>query len=147
MDVQEAGGYPVNVEGRGKWVDVTQDSQGNWNFNGVRDRRTPAFKQTDFSFVHNHTVNPERGMVLGFEANITNLWNQRSVVEYYSQMNSSFQGSAIQPSDTLDYSVLMHAYDYKSLVNSQQVNASSLYGKPYSYQGGRGIRLKLRFDF
>ena len=81
---------------------------------------------------------------------MSNLWNQKNPVEYYSQINSSNGGGAvgaIEPADGIDYTVLESAYDYKTLFNEQGVQLSSEYGQPIAYQAGRSMRLKIGFTF
>jgi len=145
-DVQLGGGYPVYLEGRGKWISATANSDGTTTFNGVSNRRTSMFTQSDLNMSHTHKLG-DGAKQLGFVLNVSNLFNEKNAVEYYSQLNSSNQGGAIQPSASLDYGVLESPYDYKALVNSQNVLTSSLYGKPFAYQTGRAIRMQFRFDF
>jgi hypothetical protein len=147
MDVQETGGYPVYVEGRGKWVPATTDANGFAVFGSPTDRRTPFYTQTDVNFHHSFPTGSNDRRTVGIEADVANLWNQRNPVEYYSQVNSTYQGSTIQPTPDLDYAVLEHAYDYKTLFNEQGVQLNSQYGKPLAWQAGRSMRLKISYTF
>lgn len=148
MDVGDGGadgGFPVYLEGRGKWIDIAQDTAGNLTVTGVRERRTAAFLQTDASFSHEFKFG--EGKRVSFDANITNLFNQHAVLTYYSQINSSTQGYYLQPGGGFDYATLMSAYDYKTLLNTDSISLSSRYNKPLYWQQGRLIRLKLSYSF
>lgn len=154
MDVGAWGGYPVYVEGRGKWVDVTADpTTGLWSFSAPRTKRTPSFSQTDLRFATDFKLSQKNEQqVLSFEFNITNLFNQRSVLEYTSQMNTNNDSTAISVNDVTinsaaDYATYMKPYDYKTLVNQQSVILNSLYGKPLAYQSNRAIRLRIGYAF
>jgi hypothetical protein len=150
MDVQEFGGYPVYVENRGKWIDATTDGNGFTTWGTPHEKRTPVFTQTDVNFRHMIPLGSSDRRVVSIEADVTNLWNQKNPVEYYSQINSSNGGGevgAIEPADGIDYAVLESAYDYKTLFNDQGVQLSSEYGKPQAWQAGRSMRLKLGFTF
>lgn len=147
MDVGESGGYPVYVEGRGKWVDVTADTDGTAVWGKVGDKRTAAFLQTDANLTHTFMLSEKHA--LNFSAIVTNVFNQRSVTEVYSQVNSSPQSSDVDPSGngTIDYYQLTHAYDYQSLFNSQHVLVSNEYGKPDAYQSARTFQARIGFTF
>jgi hypothetical protein len=115
-----------------------------------REKRTPLFTQTDVNFRHIIPLGSNDRRVLSIEADVTNLWNQKNPIEYYSQINSSNGGGdvgAIEPADGIDYTLLESAYDYKTLFNDQRVQLSSEYGKPQAWQAGRSMRLKLGFTF
>lgn len=148
MDVGESGGYPVYVEGRGKWIDASTDGNGFVTWGKAHDKRTDAFFETDLNL--NHSVKlGENGGVLSFQAIVTNALNMRSVTEVYSKVNSAQQGSDVDPSGTgtIDYYQLTHKYDYQSLFNSQNVLLSNTYGKPYAYQSARGIKVRIGYAF
>jgi len=163
LSVQNA---PVFVEGRGEWADVTRDpATGNWVLNGVSERRTPAYSQTDLSFVQEaHLSKTNEKLVLGFEANVFNLFNQRAVT-YINQnlIRTSFiqpAGGSSTPSG-IDYKSLLSGYDYIAQANTEPYISpnsaaspgtttnilNSSYGLPYGWQDGRSIRLKIRFAF
>jgi hypothetical protein len=154
MSVGASGGYPVNVEGRGSWVDATADGNGNVTFSAPYQRRTPWYVQTDFHFTDEYKVSSEHeGWRLGFEANISNLFNRKSGLEYVSQINSPNKADFVAPPNSttvdgsLNYAVLENPYDYKSLTNSQQITLNSQYGRAGLFQTGRQIRLEARFTF
>jgi hypothetical protein len=146
-DVGEPSGYPVYVEGRGKWVDVSTDANGFAIWGKVSDKRTDVFLQTDGNLHHTFSID-DRGHAINFEAIVTNLFNQRVATRVYSQINSANQGSAIFPSgDSIDYYTLTHKYDYQALFNEGNVLVNSTYGKPYSYQTARTIRVRIAYTF
>jgi outer membrane receptor protein involved in Fe transport len=154
MSVGASGGYPVNLEGRGYWVDATADGNGNITFGAPRQRRTPWYVQTDFHFTDEYKISSEHeGWRLGFEANISNLFNRKAGLEYVSQLNSPNKADFLAPanyttpSGSLNYAVLESPYDYKALSNAQQITLNSQYGQPGLFQTGRQMRLEARFTF
>ncbi len=154
------GAFPVYVEGRGKWADITQDlTTGNIAVNSVSARRTPWFSQSDFNASHNYKVSESK--VISFSATFSNLFNQRSVTAYNSQIDTANYSHFIAPggipfySGGPAYSAYEHAYDWKTLINTScngacspgPITVNSQYGKPYLHQLSRNIRLGLRFTF
>jgi hypothetical protein len=156
-------GAPVFVEGRGKWVDFARDANGDWVPGQVSSRRTPMFSQTDFNFVQQmHVSKTNEKLIVAFEGNITNIFNQHSPTLLNSNLlRSSFIGPAscgtTGTSCTadatnivgFDYAALMSGggYDYASQANSDGVILSSMYNKYFGWQGGRTMRFKVRFSF
>lgn len=155
-------GAPVFTEGRGNWVDVTTDASGNWTTGAVRARRTPQYSQTDFSLVQEmHVSKTNEKLMLGFEANISNLFNQHSATVIDSNLlRSSFIGPAscgtagtsctADATDIVgfDYAALMtKGYNYAAQANDDGVILSSIYGHPTSWQNPRNMRFKVRFSF
>lgn len=168
MDVGVGSGYPVYVEGHGKWVDVTADSNGVLTIGPARTNRTPWFLQTDGNITQTYKVSDtHESWRIGFEAYVGNIFNQKMATEYYQKINSTNVGGDYLtppgylsgPGGTLNYGVLENAYDYRSLVNSPTgtktttaysgggMLLSSEYGKPMAWNGGRNIRLTARFTF
>jgi len=147
--------------GRGKWVNIATDpATGDMTLGNPYSRRTPWYVQTDFNLGHSFKVNKNNEhQVLGFEATITNLFNQHSVTQYWQSFNSNYLFSPVTPSATVGISSGAAAYQVtESPYNVQQwVNGnggqvppsvlSSWYGKPYQYQGTRTIRLTAKFTF
>ena len=158
-----AGSYPVYLVGRGNFIDVTRDNSGNWIYGKTYVRRTPWYTQSDFSFVNDYRVsNTHEAWRLGFEANITNLFNQKAAMVYQSRVNSSAGSTAnyILPNGSSannpNYGLLEGGYDWKTIANAPKsatnvtqgpLVLSSLYGQPMTWQNGRSIRLKVRFTF
>lgn len=149
------------IYGRGQWVDLTTDASGNITVGPPHFRRTPWYTQNDFNIAHEVKIKERKS--LRFEANINNLFNQHSVVNYYEGMNSEifqtplhpglvggqplnlFQGAAV-------YDILEHGYDPQQWINGNggavpAVIKSSWYGQPQQYQLLRNIRLGIIFTF
>lgn len=157
------GAFPVYVEGRGKWADITQDlTTGDITVNGVSDRRTSWFSQSDFNVAHTYKMSETKA--LSFSATFTNLFNQRAITAYYSQIDTANYSHFIAPGGIPfyfggeAYSAYEHPYDWKSLINtacngscsspgSGPITINSQYGQPYLHQLSRNIRLGLRFTF
>lgn len=147
--------------GRGKWVNMTTDpATGDMTLGNPYSRRTPWYVQTDFNIGHSFKVNKNNDhQVLGFDATITNLFNQHSITQYWQSFNSNYTFSPVTPSATVNifsgaaaYQVTESPYNVQQWVNGNggQVAPSVLsswYGKPYQYQGTRTIRLTARFTF
>jgi hypothetical protein len=159
-------GAPVYVEGRGKWVDVTRDSSGNFVSGKVSDRRTPSFSQSDFSLTHDiHVSKSNEKMMAGFEVNIFNLFNQHSPVDYNSNLLAASGGSQIQPfkcsragvsclatsAAGFDYGSVLKGYNYiteaNTSLNKTPIILNGQYGLPYLWQNGRSMRFKFKFTF
>jgi hypothetical protein len=81
--------------GRDKWADVTQDANGNMTIGAPHSRRTPWFTQTDFSI--GQTFKVKEHQALRFEANVTNLLGQHSVLAFYEGLTSINFETALQP--------------------------------------------------
>ena len=155
-----AGSYPVYVVGRGNWIDVTKDATGTWIYGKTYLRRTPWFIQSDASLTEAYAVSPaHETWRLGFEANFTNLFNQKAATVLNTHINSS-QGSTgnyiLPPGSTAgnpNYGILENGYDWKSIANSTSALTNgplvlnNQYGLPNQWQPGRQIRLKFKFVF
>lgn len=156
-----AGSYPVFVVGRGNWIDVTRNpSNGAWIFGNTYVRRTPWYTQSDASFTDEYKVDDtHESWRLGFEANFTNLLNQKAVTSIQTHINSSAGSTGnyiLPPGSTAgnpNYGLLENGYDWKAIANSTSTATrgplvlSNLYGLPVSFQQGRSIRLKVKFVF
>jgi hypothetical protein len=165
-------GAPVFVEGRGNFVDVTRDTSGwggDWVKGSVHESRTPAFSQTDLSLVQEfHVSKSNEKLMVAFEANAFNIFNQHSVTYVNSNLIRSgqlspygctfdkVQGIYLPPclatsQSGFDYGSVMAGYDYTAEANAEASPASpilnSTYGMPYGWQGARSFRFKFRFNF
>lgn len=157
MDVNgSAGSYPTNVEGRGKWMNVTQDAAGNLIFGTPYVKRTPMYVQSDASFIEAYRVSPSHeAWRLQFEANFTNLFNHKAPTVIQGHINSSNSARYILPvgstAGTPNYGLLESGYDYQNLANNQTtpgpIVENGQYGKATSYQAGRTIRMEAKFVF
>jgi hypothetical protein len=136
----------------------------------VSERRTPSFSQTDFSFTHEaHVSKTNEAMTARFEANIFNLFNQKSPLDYNSKLIANSGGSVIHPyacnragancSDPasvnagFNYGSVLAGYNYINEANLPvPLNKTPLilngqYGQPYLWQNGRSVRFKVAFTF
>jgi hypothetical protein len=159
MDVGGGGNvvYAPYVFGHGNWANVASDSLGNLTITSISERRTPWFSQSDLNIGHELKVSrSHEQQVLGFEANITNLFDQRAITSYYQGLNSASLRTPLMPGPgnnvyggAAAYHTFETGYSVQNYLNSQSnpVVLSSWYGQPYSYQLGRTIRLKVRFTF
>ena len=108
---------------------------------------------------HNYKVSESK--VISFSATFTNLFNQRAVTAFNSQIDTANYSHFIAPGGVPfyfggeAYSAYEHAYDWKTLINTScngacspgPITVNSQYGKPYLHQLSRNIRLGLRFTF
>jgi hypothetical protein len=154
-------GAPQYIDGRGNWVDFTQDGSGNYVEGKAYSRRTPIYSQTDFSLVHEiHVSKTNEGMIVGFEANVTNLFNQHSPVDYWSNINRTgyispyscdapASNCSAYDAANAGYNVAatIKGYNFVNEANAAGMILSSRYGKPYMWQNPRSMRFKIRFSF
>lgn len=73
------------VAGQGNWINFTQDPTTRDIVQGsiVKGKRSPWLNQTDLNFTHSiHVSKSHEGMLLGFNADISNVFNQRSPMVY-----------------------------------------------------------------
>jgi hypothetical protein len=153
-------------EGRGNFVKYTRASNGDLVPGDiVHNARTDPYVQTDLTFNHHIPVH-ERAR-LEFEANISNLFNQRATTAYnYTPMASSMvnpRRTSRFPGDPgLDWGLMMHGFNYTDAMNgkgafappagsttplSPALTLASRYGMPTGFQTARSIRLAMRFTF
>ena len=152
-------GAPVFAEGRGKMAVITQNATtGAWTVSGVKSMRTKSFSQTDASVIQEfHVSKTNEKLVMAFEANISNLFNQHSPLIYGQSLDSTAWGTGISPDiaanipatslSGFDYKTLTTGYNYAQVATDSAVPLSTVYGKPTSFQGGRSMRFRLRFTF
>ena len=158
------------IFGRGNWVNVSQDSFGNITFGNPYARRTPWFTQTDFNLQHAIKVNKNNEVqVLTFNANFTNLLNQRAVTSYWEGFNSNYLGSVVDPegptcgpggtpgpcsvfSGAAFYQATETGYNAQAAANGNGNPAKGVvlngeYGQPNLWQISRHIRLGATFTW
>jgi outer membrane receptor protein involved in Fe transport len=145
--------------GRGNWVNATANpATGLITLGNTYARRTPWYTQTDFNLSHNIKVNKNNeAQVLTFNATVTNLFNQHSVVAYWQGLNSDFYGSALfqfglfAPGGAAYYKSVETGYSPQGVLNAQQsslpVTLNSQYGQPNQWQFSRNMRLGVTFTF
>jgi hypothetical protein len=150
------GAFPVDIVGRGKWVDVTQDpTTGAITVGAPRTNRTPWYSQTDFNIQQNIKLTENK--VLSFGATFTNLLNQRAVTSFGQQIDSSISQNFVSPNGSFIasqgfYANAQRPYNVQANLNipnlfGQGLAVNSQYGKPYLFQGSRNMRLNLKFTF
>ena len=164
------GAWAVQAWDRGKWVDASQDpTTGFVTLSAPRTRRTPWYTQTDFSITQNFKITESK--VLSFSAQATNLWNQRAVTVFntditsldstgqYITLNSaappltcSFNTQCFIADGNFFYAAAMRPYDVQAQLNNRKDTGfadavNSAYGKPYYFQIARNIRLGAKFTF
>ena len=161
MDVGAGGAYPVDVFGRGKWADITQDpNTGAVSIGNTRTFRNPWYNQTDFNFQQAYKINENKS--LSFSATFTNLLNERAVVAVNEQIDSGFLGNQFatpggtQIQDGIPfYAAAMSGYNMGDTLNGRNngnsqggpITINSAYGKPLYFQQPRTIRLQAKFNF
>jgi hypothetical protein len=139
------------IYGRGKWANLATDSQGNITIGPPSTRRTPWFTQTDLSATHEIKVGDHQS--IQFEANASNVLNQRATTAYWGAIDSMTYSVPLSPggynlySGAPLYQALESGYDPQALINVNGVVKNSQYGLPYLHQLGRTIRLGGRFTF
>jgi len=146
------GQFAVYPEGRGKWVDITQNaSTGVITVGNARTFRTPWFTQSDVNIKQSYKI--AESQTLSFDATITNALNQHEVVAYYGSVDTAYTPDFITPGGFpfyyggIAYSNFEHPYNWKALLNTDGVTIDSQYGKPYQFQVARQIRLQLHYTF
>jgi hypothetical protein len=141
----------VDIFGRGKWANVTEDpTTGVVSFGTPTVRRTPWYTQTDFQLSHTIKLNGERQQ-LTFSATALNLLNQHAVVNYYQGFSSIAAASAMLPGSIFggaaSYQTVEGGYDPVAAANGVGFIKSSQYGQPNLWQLSRNIRLGVTFSF
>ncbi len=159
------------TEGRGNFVNFTRAANGDFVKGDVVDgKRAPAFTETDLTIRHEIPVNKSReDMRLSFEANVTNLFNQRAPVAYYefvvpgSELINPARAKRFPGDLGVDWGKVMNGYNYVDALNatgafagnvpgtSTKIQApltvASRYGMSQLYQNARTLRLTVRFAF
>ncbi len=157
------------AEGRGNFVNFTRAANGDLVKGSVElDKRSPAYIQTNLNIRHEIPVNKAReNMKLSFEADVTNLFNQRSATSYYefvipTNLINPARLSRFSGDLALDFGKVMNGYNYVDALNATGAFAGNLstgtkiqplltlasrYGLPNGFQPARVIRLSLRFQF
>ena len=160
--------FPVDVYDRGKWASVSQNqSTGAVTVGAPHTYRNPVFAQTDFNF--NESYKLPGSKAISFSATFTNLLNERAVTSVFEQADStssyidSAQAFLINGLGVGNgvpwYAAAMHPYNVAGLLQANPGSIGStatynapqaidnLYGKPYTYQLPRTLRLAVHFTF
>ena len=170
QDVGLPAGYdfPQYIYGRGTWANISQNqSTGAVTVGTPYTYRNPVYAQTDFNF--NQSYKMAGSKAISFSATFTNLFNERAVTSVYEQADSAssyinqsqsmlINGLAV-PDGIPWYAAVMTPYNAAALLKANPgsvgstatYNApqsiSNLYGKPYTYQLPRNVRLAVHFTF
>jgi len=146
------GQFAVNPEGRGKWVDISQNSTtGTITTGNAYTKRTPMFTQTDVNI--KQTFKIKDSQEVSVDATFTNALNQHEIVAYYGSVDTAYVPDFLTPGGLPfyyggeSYSLYEHSYPWKTLLNTDGVTINSQYGKPYEFQAARNIRLQLHYTF
>jgi outer membrane receptor protein involved in Fe transport len=158
------------AEGRGNFVDFSRAANGDFVKTGVENgKRTPAYIQTDIVLRHEIPVNKMReNSRISFEANITNLLNQRAAMIY----SEVAEGTNILnparakrlPGDLgVDWGKVMNGYNYLDALNAtgafagnaagtttkiqSPMTLATRYGMASAFQQARSIFLTVRYAF
>ena len=141
------------VEGRGKVVDYTRAANGDLVPGSIHDARTPVFTQTDLFLTHDFRPSKtNEALRLGFEANVTNLFNQRAVLSTWLNPIASNAILSPQAGGTFNYLGLTKTgWNYTQEANTPTSGSpkvlDSRYGLPNLFQSSRAMRLKLKITF
>jgi hypothetical protein len=145
------------VFGRGKWVNMSTDANGNITLGTPYYRRTPWFTQSDLNIAHQIKFGERQAV--SFSANAINVLNQRAVTAYYQGMNSTnfltplLPGTANLGSGAALYQELESPYNVQQFINGNtglgipRVIKSSWYGQPFLYQNARTMRFDIKYTF
>lgn len=139
---------------RGDWANISRAANGDLVLDSVdKGARMPLYTQTDLNFGHSfHVSKTNEAMKLGFELNVSNLLNQHAVMSY--NPNPLAQGNEFL-TNSADHSLFMTGYDPLAKANAEATDPTtpqprvlnSQYGKPWLFQGTRGMRMAVRFTF
>lgn len=129
-----AGAFPVDIVGRGKWVDINQNlSTGTVAVGNPRTYRTPWYTQTDFNFQETYKITESKS--LSYFVTIPNLLNQRAITAYYPFVESQNFNQYLTPqsSDCLAANTSLYALPSSSCFIFTGVPAYAAYSRPYNY--------------
>jgi hypothetical protein len=150
------------AEGRGNFVLFSRSADGTIVKDGVdMGARTSPYLQSDVSIRHEVPMRGHENMRMAFEANITNLFNQRAAVAYYqfaiptNSISPSRTTSRLSGDPNYDWGKVMNGYNYMDALNGtgsfagvqSKLTLASRYGQPVVFQTARTIRLAVRFTF
>jgi hypothetical protein len=150
------------VFGRGKWVNMTTDSNGNITLGTPFTRRTPKYIQSDLNAAHQFKVGERK--TISIEGTAVNVLNQRHVTAYWAGMNSLNFATPLYPGTDSSgnpinlydgaqlYQKLESGYNVQQWINGNNglvpgAFKNSQYGQPYLFQLGRNIHFALRYTF
>ncbi len=109
--------------------------------------RTPLFSQTDLYFYHEIPIR-ESGMRVKFDANISNLFNQSTVINKNVALLHESYSQQLSFENQTDF---FKGFDYKAMLAAGYADgsliANPLYNHASNFQGPRFIRLGFKFIF
>jgi len=149
---------------RGSFDNLHRDATNgnNWVLDSVdSSARTDPYQQTDVNLMHEIPVSKaHENMRLKFEANISNLFNNRSATAFNqnalaSGLISPTRASRFSGDPQVDWGKIMNGFDPIAAVNATGAFAgvqakrtlASRYGLGQVFEGARQIRLAFRFQF
>jgi hypothetical protein len=110
--------------------------------------RTPMYSNTDFLISHEFAIPAREGMRLKFDANISNLFNQSTIVGRNTDLLHPSYGEHLSIVPQEDF---FKGFDYKQMLEAGYADGSltrnPLNGLANVYQGPRYIRLGMKFIF
>ncbi len=155
------------AEGRGSFVSFTRAANGDFVKGNVNtNARTDPYYQTDLTV--NHDIKVREGQTLGFEANITNLFNHRAATAVYqfaipTNLINPARAARFSGDLEVDFGKVMNGYNYVDALNGTGAFAgnvpgsttriqtpltlASRYGMPNVFQNARQLRLVVRYTF
>ncbi len=159
--------FPVDVFGRGKWANITQNpTSGAVTVGNAFTYRNPWYNQTDLSFTQGYKITERHSLT--FEATFNNALNQHAVTAVNEQVDSGYSANQyITPggyafyNGAAFYAAAERPYNVAASLNGTIPNSNSnctatgcspetinsQYGKPLYYQQPRYIRLQLNYSF
>jgi len=118
--------------------------------------RMPMYRNTDFNFAHSfHVSKTNEAMKIGLEWNILNIFNNRSVLSYYTnpfaRNDTTYLhfDSAANPAG-YDFLTALSGFDPFARANQAlpgKLTLNGQYALPFLYQNARTMRVGLRFTF
>ena len=142
------------IYGHGKWANVSTDPSGNITVNGVTERRTPWYTQSDLNLKHEMKINKNKEQqMVAVEATISNLFDQRAVTSYNESLNGIASGTPLLPhgvgvfQGAATYQAYETGYNAQQAITNSGVILGSQYGKPNIWQLPRTIRFTVRYTF
>jgi len=141
------------TEDQSSWIPITRGPNGDVVAGAIqRNRRTPAYLQTDANLTHYiHVSKDHENRKLGAEFNVYNLLGQHAVLGYtQTPLTAATYPTTTANPTGVDFQSLLTGWDYVGTSNTgAQGNkiVSSTYGLPNLFQGGRQIRMKFAYVF
>jgi len=118
--------------------------------------RTPSYTQTDFAIQHKVTFGNNERLGLAFEFNVINLFNEANILDVQTSYNAINPSIATLKLPVADEPAAINYILTKGIVNefntflndstAPQRKQTAL-GMPTTFQGGRQVRLGVRFTF